>query len=229
MLRRLVARTGPMAHLPRWDLSRFGFESPFDSKLDAQLDAVSARAARFKASFEGKLESELLPAVTEYQEIVTQKSAICCYLSLSFDTALNDDALKKRKGEISEKTAQVAGDSLEWFELDLAAMEEGPLSSQYGKDRTLGNFKPFIDEARRQRPHNLSKDVERALTVRQPYSGKTPAVQFFDQELSLLRFDLGTEELKDVNMEVLLSRLGDSKDAAFRCTALKALNNGLQE
>merc|ERR1711972_71486 len=92
-------------------------------------------------------------------------------------------------------------------------MEEGPLSAQYSKDPTLSNFKAFIDEARRQRPHNLAKDVERALTVRGPYSGKLPAIQFFDQELSLLRFDLGTEELKDVNMEVLLSRLSASKDA----------------
>lgn len=216
------------AGLPRWDLSRFGFKSPFDSKLDAELDEVSARAARFKASFEGKLEAELLAAVTEYQEIITQKSKTSVYLSLSFDTALNDDSLKKRKGEVSERCAQFTGDSLNWFELDLATMEEGPLLAQYKKDPVLGNFKAFIDEARRQRPHNLSKDVERALTVRQPYSGKTPTVQFYDQELSLLRFDLGTEELKDVNLEVLLSRFGASKDAAFRRTALKTLNNGLQ-
>jgi len=214
--------------LPRWDLSRFGFESPFDSKLDDRVNEIRDRAARFKASFEGKLESELLDAVTEYQEIITKKSAISCYTSLSFDTALNNDSLKKRKAEISEKHAQITGNSLEWFELDLAAMEEGPLTAQYAKKPKLNDFKSFIDEARRQRPHNLAKDVERALTVRQPYSGKTPAVQFFDQELSLLRFDLGTEDLKDVNMEVLLSRLGSSKDAAFRRIALKALNSGLQ-
>lgn len=214
--------------MPRWDLSRFGFKSPFDSKLDDEVKDVSDRAARFKTSFEGKLESELLDAVTEYQEIVTKKGAISTYLSLSFDTALNDDNLKKRKAEISEKSAQIVGNSLEWFELDLAAMEDGPLSEQYAKKQKLNDFKSFIDEARRQRPHNLAKDVERALTVRNPYSGKTPAVQFYDQELSLLRFDLGTEELKDVNMEVLLSRLGSSKDTAFRSTCLKALNTGLQ-
>lgn len=81
-----------------------------------------------------------------------------------------------------------------------------------------------MDELRRQRPHNLDKTVERALTVRAPYAGTRPLISFFDKELSLMRFDLNGES---VNMEVLLSRMQSSKDSEFRALCLKTLNNGL--
>ena len=47
----------------------------------------------------------------------------------------------------------------------------------------------FIEEVRRSAKFNLSQPVERALTVRGPYVGTNPVVQFYDKELSLLRFD----------------------------------------
>jgi oligoendopeptidase F len=80
--------------------------------------------------------------------------------------------------------------------------------------------------------HNLDKMVERALTVRGPYVGTRPLVSFFDKELSLMKFDIsmGSTNAADstsVNMEVLLSRLSSSKDAAVRAHCLHQLNEGL--
>ncbi|CAB9523133.1 Oligoendopeptidase F [Seminavis robusta] len=51
-------------------------------------------------------------------------------------------------------------------------------------------------------------------------------VSFYDKELSLMRFVI-KEGDEPVNMEVLLSTLGSSKDSAVRATCLKALNEGL--
>ena len=51
-------------------------------------------------------------------------------------------------------------------------------------------------------------------------------VSFFDKELALMRFNLKEGE-EPVNMEVLLSTLGSSKDAEVRAKCLKALNDGL--
>ena len=70
------------------------------------------------------------------------------------------------------------------------------------------------------------QDVERALTVRAPYTGTRPVVSFLDKELSMMKFDLGDGN-DPVNMEILLSKLSSSKDAEVRAKCLNVLNSGL--
>lgn len=85
--------------LPRWDLSRFGFETPFDKKIDEQLEAIKEKSKDFKDTFEGHLvDKSLLEAVTAYERIASQLGLIGSYLSLSYDVDLENDKLKKRKG-----------------------------------------------------------------------------------------------------------------------------------
>jgi len=213
--------------LPRWDLSRFGFSSPFSDEIDLHLEETAKLAEAFKAKYEGKLgELSLLSAIQDYEEISKRKTLVSSYLHLSYDVSLDDDTLKKRKGALSQRQSEIYGDNLEWFSLDVAELDDAILASQYENDPSLTKFKSFIDELRRQKPHNLSKDVERALTVRSPYVGNRPLVSFFDKELSLMRFKLD-EDGEEVNMEVLLSRMQSSNDAAFRAKCLQVLNEGL--
>ena len=221
-------------------------------------------AIKFKESYENKIgvvansvdnddgnkssSSNLLEAVETFETIVTRKALVSSYLSLSYDTALDDDNLKKRKGAISQIQSEISGNYLEWFELDVAGMSQQTLDGHFKVQPLLETkYRSYLNELRRQQPHNLPKDVERALTVRSPYSGTRQLVSFFDKELSLMRFELttqpsssgegkvegekdGTTKKKDsetVNMEVLLSRLSSSKDAAVRAECLRELNNGL--
>lgn len=223
-----AATSSDITDLPRWDLeSRFGFTSPFDKAMDLKLEEIESKSKAFKETYEGRFSSKsLLQAVKEFEEIQIQRSMISSYLSLSYDVDLENDNLKKRKGVISQKQSLIAGNYLEWFELDVAGMSTEDINEQYEQGPNLKHYTAFLDELRRQRPHNLDKDVERALTVRAPYVGTRPLVSFFDKELSLMRFQL--DEGKDqVNMEVLLSRMSSSKNADVRAHCLKTLNEGL--
>ena len=47
--------------LPRWDLSRFGFDSPFSDGVDSHLSETRKLAETFKGKYEGKLVSKLSP------------------------------------------------------------------------------------------------------------------------------------------------------------------------
>eukprot|EP00581_Thalassiosira_minuscula_P010123 CAMPEP_0183709544 /NCGR_PEP_ID=MMETSP0737-20130205/5568_1 /TAXON_ID=385413 /ORGANISM="Thalassiosira miniscula, Strain CCMP1093" /LENGTH=625 /DNA_ID=CAMNT_0025937673 /DNA_START=100 /DNA_END=1977 /DNA_ORIENTATION=- len=213
--------------LPRWDLGKFGFATPFSDDIDSHLDETAKLAEAFKAKYEGKLgDASLLSAIQDYEKISIRTTLVSSYLHLSHDTNLDDDSLKKRKGAVSQRQSEIYGDNLEWFSLDVAELDDAVLANQYETEPGLSKYKSFVDELRRQKPHNLSKDVERALTVRSPYVGTRPLVSFFDKELSLMRFkiDDGGEE---VNMEVLLSRMQSSSDADFRAKCLKVLNDGL--
>ncbi|CAJ1935312.1 unnamed protein product [Cylindrotheca closterium] len=216
-----------MSDLPRWDLSsRFGFASPFDDKIDTLLETIKTDAKKFRETYENKLEENLYKAIQEYEAISVQKATIGSYLHLSYDTQLNDDKLKKRQGAISQIQSSIVGDYLEWFTLDLASIPTDTISDLKTKTPELSKYTAFLEEVQRSKPHDLSKEVERALTVRSPYTGTRPLVSFLDKELSMMKFDLkdGTDE---VNMEVLLGKMSSSKDATTRATCMKALNDGL--
>ena len=96
--------------------------------------------------------------------------------------------LRKRQVALKQKGSKVYGDYLVFFELELAELTTEALDNQYESSELLRRFKPYIDNVRKSRPYNLSQEVERALTVRGPYAGKTPVVDYYDKELSLLRF-----------------------------------------
>jgi oligoendopeptidase F len=137
------------------------------------LDETSVRAQKFKETYENQLSfvasdnpKSLLQAIEEYESIVIRQSLVSSYLSLSYDTQLKDDALKKRKGAVSQKQSEIRGNFLEWFELDVSAMPSEDLQKHEERDTDLVKYKSYLEELRRQQPHNLQKDVERALTVR---------------------------------------------------------------
>ena len=219
-------------NLPRWELNdRFGFKSPIDDDaLDKYVEETGKQAKLFHETYEGKLNDpatcSLKQVIASYEAIAVRRATVSSYLALQYDTQLDNDALKKRKGAIGAIQSQVYGDHLEWFSLDLAAMDDAILASHYEKDPSLREYQPYIDEERRFKDHHLSKDVERALTVRNPWMGTRTVVSFFDKERSLMRFHLKDGE-EPVNMEVLLSTLGSSKDATVRAKCMGELNKGL--
>lgn len=218
-----------VASLPRWDLSsKFGWSDAYDPQIDALLEKQEAACVAFKAAHEGQLATTLADAVPAFEAISTDLAKVETFLHLSYDTALEDDALKKRKGAIAQRCAALSGDHLTFFELELAELEDAHVASQIAGSPTLAKYKPFVEEVRRSRPFNLSQPVERALTVRGPYVGKSPVVQYYDAELSLLRFEDPAGGKEPINMELLLSKLSASTDAALRARALHSLNEGLK-
>lgn len=218
----------PLGQLPRWNLSRhFGFNSPFDPLIDQYVEETRQLAIRFREKYEGRFDqgADLYEAIVEVEMISQRRALVSSFLRLSYDIQLDDDALKKRKGAVSQLQKQIQGDYLDWFKLDVADMSKDTLDSHCSRRPELSrHYSSYLDELRRQRPHNLDKAVERALTVRSPYAGIRPTVSFFEKELTELRFELGG---KEVNMEVLLSRLSSSRDAQDRANCLAKLNSGL--
>ena len=90
-----------------------------------------------------------------------------------------------------QRYGSLQGNFLQWFSLEIANLEEEDIEKQYkmhdGKLKT--KYKAFIEEERRSKPYNLSKEVERyALTVRSAFAGKRQVVEFYGNELSRLRF-----------------------------------------
>ena len=162
-----TSEPAPVEDLPRWDLStRFGFDSPFSEDIDKHLEETRVSAKAFKEKYEGKLESpdevSLFDAVSEYEQISIRRGIVSSFLSLSYDVKLDDEALKKRKGAVSQLQSSIVGDYLEWFTLDLASLSQAVLSAHKEKTPDLAKYEAFIEEVQRQKPHDLSKVSEKS-------------------------------------------------------------------
>ena len=170
----------------------------------------------------------LLDAIKEYEQIDIALTKALSYVSLASDTKLDDDEAQKRKASLFQRYSTINGNELTFFGLELADMPQEQLDEQMASTPELSKYSAYIDEVRRSQPYNLSKEVERALTVRAPFAGKGKVVEFYGNELSRLRFEEKAGEEK-VNMEVLLAKMTSSKDAATRYECMKTLNAGLKE
>jgi oligoendopeptidase F len=200
--------------------------------IDAELDAVEIQCKALKAKFEGNMGAMLLPAILEYEQIDIALTKALSYVSLASDTKLDDDNAQKRKAALFQRYATISGNELTFFGLELADLPQAQLDAQVAAEpEALGKYAPYIDEVRRSQPYNLSKEVERALTVRAPFAGKGKVVEFYGNELSRLRFTApgaAGAAAEEVNMEVLLAKMTSSKDAATRAECMQTLNTGLK-
>lgn len=215
---------------PRWALEHhFSYDSPQSASIDKDLDAIEQQCKTLKANFEGKMGTDLLGAIEAYEQIDIDLTKCLTYVSLASDTQLDDDKIQKRKAGLFQRYSGIAGNELTFFSLELADLPQDELDAQLAAEpEKLGKYKPFIEETRRSQPYNLSKSIERALTVRAPFSGKGKVVEFYGNELSRLRFADGTtESTESVNMEVLLAKMTGSKDSETRAECMKTLNDGL--
>jgi pepF/M3 family oligoendopeptidase len=195
------------------------------------MDAVEADCVALKSNFEGKLDSKLLGAIQLYEKIDIALTKALSYVSLACDTCLDDDDAQKRKASLMQRYSIISGNNLTFFSLELADLAQEDLDAQMESTPELANYSAYIDEVRRSRPYNLSKEVERALTVRAPFAGKGKVVEFYGNELSRLRFEDPTAkegEPAEVNMEVLLAKMTGSKDAKTRYQCMQTLNSGLK-
>ena len=59
----------------------------------------------------------------------------------------------------------------------------------------LGAYAAYIDEVRRSQPYNLTKEVERALTVRGPFAGEDQVTEFYGRGLHSFSFPLNLSAL----------------------------------
>jgi oligoendopeptidase F len=233
-VRTMAVSTEPAAEAakatePRWALEHhFGYDSPQSNSIDKDLDAIEAQCKALKADFEGKMTTDLLAAIEAYEQIDIALTKCLSYVSLASDTALDDDDAQKRKASLFQRYSGIAGNELTFFSLELADLPQEALDAQLAAEpEKLGKYRAFIDETRRSQPYNLSKSVERALTVRAPFAGKGKVVEFYGNELSRLRF-AEKEGAEAVNMEVLLANMTSSKDASTRANCMRVLNDGLK-
>jgi oligoendopeptidase F len=206
----------------RWDLSVF-YAGLHDPQIEADLIELEKRAEFFRGKYMGKLTQDLGPAILEYSDIDLLYGKIVVYLSLMQSTEVSNPEIKAKLAEADNRTSRIMGKHLTFFELEVTGLADEALAALYEKDPVVARHRPWIENLRRFRPHQLSEPVEAALTTRSPF-GPSAWNEFYDEVLSDTEFTYKGERKTLAEMFHEIER---SRDTGERAEILTEIHRGL--
>ena len=221
-----AAATTPvdLGPLPQWRLDDLyeGMDSP---RFVADLARAAAECKRFAAAYQGKLAAlaeapdagqRLFGAVQEYEALQDLMGRIISYASLLHAGDTSDPKRAKFFGDAQEKVTELAGELL-FFELELNRLDDAQLDAAT-RDSPLARYRPWLADIRKERPHQLSDELEQVF-LEKSMSGAAAWNRLFDETIASLRFSFDGEEL---TLEPLLGKLQEA-DSRVREAAAAAL------
>ena len=210
--------------LPQWRLEDL-YESPDSPRFSSDLLRAGDEARAFGQRYRGRLAElatgpeagkRLFEAVRAYEGLQDLMGRLMSYASLLYAGDTSDPARAKFYGDAQEKITDISGDLL-FFELELNRLEDSRLDAAM-RDSALGHFRPWLEDIRKERPHQLADEVEQ-LFLEKSVTGVAAWNRLFDETVASLRFPF---EGQDLTLEPLLSKLQDP-DPGKRETAAHSL------
>jgi oligoendopeptidase F len=210
--------------LPEWRLQDL-YEDMDSPRFAADFERAEREAKLFGEVYRGKLSElagrpdagvTLAEAVRAYESLQDLTGRIMAYASLLYASNTSDPTTAKFHGDAQERVTALAGDVL-FFELELNRIDDGKLDAAMAAP-ALGHYRPWLEDIRKEKPHQLADDLERLL-LDKSVSAAAAWNRLFDDTMAALRFDFEGESL---TLEPLLGKLQDP-DAKIR----EAAANGL--
>jgi oligoendopeptidase F len=216
------AADSKLGDLPEWNLDDLytGMDAP---ELLADLARADADAAAFADRFKGKLDelaagdgSDLLEAVKAYEALDDLMGRIGSFAGLVYAGDTTDPKRAKLYGDVSEKLTN-ASSHLLFFALELNAIEDEVLDRALNTPG-LDRYRPFFDEVRKERPHQLEARVEQLFHEKYT-TGRGAWNRLFDETIAALKFDVDGQTLP---LERTLNLMQEPEEAV-RKSASEAL------
>ena len=197
-----------LGQLPEWNLSHL-YSAMDAPELAADFERCFAAARAFEAAYKGKLaeltaSGDLLKAVKDFEAIDDLTGRVASYAGLVYSEDTSDPKRSKFYGDCQQKLTDIWSHLL-FFTLELNRLEDAALDEAL-KDEGLAHFRPFLDDVRKERPHQLEDRVEQ-LFHEKSVTGGSAWRRLFDETVSSMRFKVGEETLP---LEATLNLLQDA-------------------
>ncbi len=197
-----------LGQLPEWNLSHL-YSAMDAPELAADFERCFAAARAFEAAYKGRLaeltaSGDLLKAVKDFEAIDDLTGRVASYAGLVYSEDTSDPKRSKFYGDCQQKLTDIWSHLL-FFTLELNRLEDAALDEAL-KDEGLAHFRPFLDDVRKERPHQLEDRVEQ-LFHEKSVTGGSAWRRLFDETVSSMRFKVGDESLP---LEATLNLLQDA-------------------
>ena len=204
------SRKGSLGRMPEWDLSDL-YTGPQAPEVKRDLTAAAKEAARIKAAYQGKLGAlakdggKLAAAVKDYEKLSDLVGKLASYSGLYYTQNQSDPARAKFNGDVSEALTKLWTDLI-FFELELNLIDDADLATAL-KHKDLKRYKPWFDDLRKEKPHQLDEKIETLFTEKSQ-TGRGAWTRLFNETMSALKFEVKGEKTP-LSLEPTLNLLSD--------------------
>ncbi len=204
-----------IGNLPNWDLSDL-YSGPDCPALSDDLARAERDATGFDATYRGRLANldgdGLGAAIAAYEAIEDILGRITSYAQLTYAGNLSDPGIARFHQTMSERVNDISS-HLVFFRLELNGIDDGILADQM--QGAAARYRPWIDDVRAFRPHQLSEDIERLLHDKR-VAARAAWTRLFEEVMADMRFELDGGSLTS---EEILNRLSDPNESLRRRAA----------
>jgi oligoendopeptidase F len=211
----LMSDAASLSRLPEWDLTDL-YAGPDDAALEKDCKSAEKESLAFETDYKGKLAglspSRFHAAILRYEGIEDTLGRIASYSQLLFAGDQTNATIAQFYQGIQERLTTITS-HLIFFTLEINRIDDAAMEKLLS-DRAVARYRPWLDDIRSFRPHQLSDEAEAMLHELSVVRAQS-WTRLFDQTIAGLRFEIGGESLTEAQTLDLLS----SADAAKRRTA----------
>ncbi|SNB68702.1 oligoendopeptidase F [Arboricoccus pini] len=191
---------------PSWDLGDLyaGREDPaIATTLGEAATAAGELAARFKGKIATANGDELAKLVEAYEAIEEKLGRVMSFAGLLFAAQRDDTAVSRFYATCQEKVSDIETGLL-FVTLELNKIEDDEYAAALASSSALARYRPWLDQVRAFRPHQLDDEIERVLHEKH-VTGRAAWNRLFDETMAGLRFPYEGKELSSQEIFDLLS------------------------
>lgn len=209
--------------LPEWDLADL-YPATDSAELSADLEKAARESRAFSDRYKGKLAGlsgdALGAAIVKYEEIDEIMGRIMSYAQLVYAGNVSDPEIGRFYQSMQEQVNDISADVL-FFSLELNEIDDKTVAKQL-KSAAAAKYKPWLDDVRAFRPHQLSEEMERLLHDKR-VAGRAAWNRLFDETMADMRFDHDGRKLTSEEVMNMLS----NPDEGVRKAAAETLGDEL--
>ncbi len=182
--------------LPEWNLSDL-YKGPDDPAVAKDLGNASRDALGIKSRYQGHLAeiakdgAKLTIAIKEYEALADLVGKLGSYSGLYYTQNQADPARAKFNSDISEALTKLYT-NLIFFELELNQIDDEVLAAAL-KHKDLARYKPWFDDLRKEKPHQLAENIETLFTEKSQ-TGRGAWNRLFNETMTSLKFEVKGEK-----------------------------------
>jgi len=215
------AAPADLGALPEWNLADL-YPAMDSQAYRDDLARAQTQCRAFAEAWRGKLADiaarpdaarTLTQAVVAYEEIEDLLGRIMSYASLVYTGDTTDPARAKFYGDAQEKITNASSDLL-FFTLELNRIDDGLLEAAMAQE-PLARYRPWIEDVRREKPHQLEDRLEQAFHEKS-ITGRSAWNRLFDETMAALRFKVDGREL---SLEPTLNLMQDPTEDVRKAAA----------
>lgn len=206
--------------MPEWKLSDL-YSAPDAPEVERDFAAAAAEAKRIRETYQGRLVTmgrdgaALAMAVEAYEQLGDLMGRLGSYAGLLYAADQSDPARAKFFGDTSERLTNISNDLI-FFELELNKIEDADLAEAL-KHPALARYKPWFDDLRKEKPHQLDEKLEQ-LFHEKSQTSRGAWDRLFNETMAALRFPVEGEP-EPLPLEPTLNLLTNAAESRRRAGA----------